>query len=125
VHGHAPGIPPYVCGAVLPGQADPGSSGSAPSIPVGPPLDVAHPATGLPVSAHPVQQSEFPFVGELLAAAPSTDAFDVADASGHPIVTRNRDSTRRTKQYTYGTVRYNPSRRSFFATLVYHWGLSS
>jgi hypothetical protein len=36
------------------------------------------------------------------------------------MVTRARDHTRRTKQYTDGTVRYDPRRHAFFATPVSH-----
>jgi hypothetical protein len=36
------------------------------------------------------------------------------------MVTRLRDNTRREKQYTDGTVRYNPSRRALFAAPVSH-----
>jgi hypothetical protein len=36
------------------------------------------------------------------------------------MVTRNRDATRREKQYTDGTVRYDMSRRTFFAASVSH-----
>jgi hypothetical protein len=32
------------------------------------------------------------------------------------MVTRTRDHTRRAKEYTYGTIRYDASRRAFFAT---------
>jgi hypothetical protein len=36
------------------------------------------------------------------------------------MVTRTRDATRREKQYTDGTVRYDPRRRAFFAAPVSH-----
>jgi hypothetical protein len=36
------------------------------------------------------------------------------------MVTRVRDNTRREKQFTDGTIRYNPGRRAFLATPVSH-----
>jgi histone deacetylase 1/2 len=38
----------------------------------------------------------------------------------HPMVTRQRDNTRRDKTYTDGTVRYDPRRQAFFAAPTSH-----
>jgi histone deacetylase 1/2 len=50
---------------------------------------------------------------------PPASTEDVA-ALCHHMTTRTRDATRRDKEYTDGTVRYDPKRRAFFATPVSH-----
>ena len=54
------------------------------------------------------------------AATPSTAAATDVDPPGHAMVTRQHDATRREKRYTDGTVRYDTSRRAFFAAPVSH-----
>jgi hypothetical protein len=55
-----------------------------------------------------------------LAATPSVAPPTVDLAPSHPMVTHHRDNTRRDKTYSDGTVRYDPSRRAFFAAPVSH-----
>ncbi|KAK1601131.1 hypothetical protein QYE76_007892 [Lolium multiflorum] len=74
----------------------------------------ASPAAAASLSAAPVpDQPASPSVEGSSTATPTA-------APGHAMVTRARDNTRRERMYTDGTVRYDPSRRAFFATPVSH-----
>lgn len=129
VHGvHAPGTPPHVpapattspdpapvsgsgLGAPLHGPAAP------PDAPVLSPPSM--PAADRGASSSPVQPASPSADGSDSSAATSSAAPSTAPPA-HQMVTRLRDNTRREKQYTDGTVRYNPSRRALFAAPVSH-----
>jgi hypothetical protein len=67
------------------------------------------------ISTGPVnQQSTFPFADTLAATSSTAESIASASASGHGMITRLRDNTRREKIYTDGTVQYDPHRRALF-----------
>ncbi|KAK1662802.1 hypothetical protein QYE76_050961 [Lolium multiflorum] len=83
-------------------------------------LETYHPAG--PSLAQPAS----PSTGSTPAASPSAGSSSddatstAAPVTGHPMVTRLRTDSRRAKQFTDGTVRYDPRRRAFFAAPVSH-----
>ncbi|KAK1631991.1 hypothetical protein QYE76_006306 [Lolium multiflorum] len=83
------------------------SANPSPSVP-------AHGPPAPPVSGQPTSPPAAPS-----AATSSADPTD-ATVSQHAMITRHRDQTRREKEYTDGTVRYDPRRRAFFAAPSSH-----
>ncbi|KAK1618276.1 hypothetical protein QYE76_023793 [Lolium multiflorum] len=129
VHGvHAPGTPPH---APAPATTSPdpapvsGSGLGAPLHGAAAPLDApvpsppSMPAADRGASSSPEQPASPSADGSDSSAATSSAAPSTAPPA-HQMVTRLRDNTRREKQYTDGTVRYNPSRRALFAAPVSH-----
>jgi hypothetical protein len=57
------------------------------------------------------------FEGASLSSSPGTLP---QPGQAHPMVTHTRDSTWRPKEYTDGTIQYNPARRAFFAMPLSH-----
>jgi hypothetical protein len=100
-----------------PAPPSPASPGSPPS---------GQPSPGSPPAApstEPTASASSQPVSPAVEGAPSTATPSAAPSSTaptHAMVTRARDHTRRTKQYTDGTVRYDPRRHAFFATPVSH-----
>ncbi|KAK1697665.1 hypothetical protein QYE76_014362 [Lolium multiflorum] len=125
---HAPGTPPHVP-APATTSPDPTptfdsgldvplhGSGTPPEAPVPSPPSMPSAARG--ASSSPAQALSPSAEGSDSSAATSSAAPSTT-APAHQMVTRLRDNTRREKQYTDGTVRYNPSRRALFAAPVSH-----
>jgi hypothetical protein len=118
---HAPGTAPEAGSLTSPPRGSPAPAASSPCGPSpcgSPELASTSASGGAPASPPPaspvMQQPVSP-----LADSPSA-ATSPAAAPGHSMVTRTRDETRREKKYTDGTVRYNPSRRAFFAAPTSH-----
>ncbi|KAK1641706.1 hypothetical protein QYE76_059511 [Lolium multiflorum] len=81
------------------------------------------PSPGSPLSPGPPSAGPSQPVSPAVEGAPSTATPSAAPSSTaptHAMVTRARDHTRRAKEYTDGTVRYDPRRHAFFATPVSH-----
>ena len=86
------------------------------------------PSDGSPARASPPSSAHGPAVDSAgVSSSTVVDASSSAASSSapapallHPMVTRTRDATRREKDYTDGTVRYDPLRRAFFVTPVSH-----
>jgi hypothetical protein len=80
----------------------------------------------LPPAGPPSAQPASPSTGSAPATSPlvgpsSDDATSTAaPVIGHPMATRLRTDSHRAKQFTDGTVRYDPRRRAFFAAPVSH-----
>ncbi|KAK1602429.1 hypothetical protein QYE76_037452 [Lolium multiflorum] len=100
------------------GEDPEASHAATPDVPPAPPS----PAPTGPCSAQPAS----PSAGSTPAASPSagssTDGAPsvAAPVTGHLMATRLRTDSRCAKQFTDGTVRYDPRRRAFFAAPVSH-----